>query len=95
MLGERLLGRDAAPPPPVTALGALLGHLRRPSDDFQPSNVVWSMFPELPSPGRGRRGRKERREALAERALAALPSWRAGQALARTAVAENLEAVAS
>ena len=28
-------------------LGALIGHLRRPVPDFQPSNVVWAMFPPI------------------------------------------------
>jgi methylenetetrahydrofolate--tRNA-(uracil-5-)-methyltransferase len=76
MLAGRLTGRDASPPPPTTALGALLTHLARPSDDFQPSNVVWSMFP--PMPGRRIRRRRERREALARRALEDLSSWRSG-----------------
>ena len=78
-LGERLSGRDASPPPASTALGSLLAHLRTPRDDFQPSNVVWSMFPELVSDARGRRGRKERREALAARALADLETWSAAK----------------
>jgi methylenetetrahydrofolate--tRNA-(uracil-5-)-methyltransferase len=76
MLAETLHGRTPSPPPPETALGALLAHLRRPSDDFQPSNVVFSMFPPLSD--RPRLGRKDRREALAARALARLPEWSAG-----------------
>ncbi|MEM1415341.1 MAG: hypothetical protein AAGH15_10585, partial [Myxococcota bacterium] len=69
-------------PPAVTALGALRGHLRTPRDDFQPSNVVWSMFPPLDPPyattpkGKRRKlGKRERREAKAARALEALPTW--------------------
>jgi methylenetetrahydrofolate--tRNA-(uracil-5-)-methyltransferase len=73
MLAERLQGRPGLPPPATTALGALLGHLRTPRPDFQPSNVVWSMFPPLPSTRR--MGRKDRREALARRALADLPAF--------------------
>jgi methylenetetrahydrofolate--tRNA-(uracil-5-)-methyltransferase len=76
MLAQRLRGEAPALPPPTTALGALLGHLRRPSDDFQPSNVVWSMFPPLTDVRR--MGRKDRREALARRALHDLQSWSAG-----------------
>lgn len=87
-LAERLHGRDGALPPPTTALGALLGHLRRPSDDFQPSNVVWSMFPPVPAPARGRQGRKERREALAARALADLEPWKAAMQLQASTDAE-------
>jgi methylenetetrahydrofolate--tRNA-(uracil-5-)-methyltransferase len=87
MLGERLHGRDASPPPATTALGSLLGHLRTERSDFQPSNVVWSMFPELVSTRLGRKGRKERREALAARALADLEHWSAARATWRGAAA--------
>ena len=73
MLAERCQGLPGRPPPPTSALGALLGHLRAPRPDFQPSNVVWSMFPPLSSPKR--MGRKDRREALAQRALHDLRGW--------------------
>jgi methylenetetrahydrofolate--tRNA-(uracil-5-)-methyltransferase len=78
MLAEQLAGRLALLPPATIALGALLGHLRRPAKDFQPSNVVFSMFPPLEASelgSRGRKGRKERRALLVERALSALPSF--------------------
>jgi methylenetetrahydrofolate--tRNA-(uracil-5-)-methyltransferase len=78
MLAERVHGREVAPPPETTALGALLGHLRKESSDFQPSNVVFSMFPPLPesaSAGKKKQPRKERRELLVQRALDALPSF--------------------
>jgi methylenetetrahydrofolate--tRNA-(uracil-5-)-methyltransferase len=86
MLGERLQGRDGSPPPLTTALGALLAYLRTPRADFQPSNVVWSMFPELPNGPRRRQGRKERRDALAARALSDLETWRAGMTTRPAAV---------
>jgi methylenetetrahydrofolate--tRNA-(uracil-5-)-methyltransferase len=87
MLAERAHGRDCAPPAETTALGALLSHLRKPADDFQPSNVVFSMFPALPEvvsteaaaqpPARKpkKQPRKERRELLVKRALDDLPSF--------------------
>jgi methylenetetrahydrofolate--tRNA-(uracil-5-)-methyltransferase len=80
MLAERVRGLPGLPPPATTALGALLGHLRTPRPDFQPSNVVWSMFPPLPGPRR--MGRKDRRDALARRALEDLRNW-SGSAAAR------------
>src|SRR5690606_23187816 len=46
-LAARLAGNEIEPPPPTTALGALRGHVRRPQPDFQPSNIVWSMFPPV------------------------------------------------
>jgi methylenetetrahydrofolate--tRNA-(uracil-5-)-methyltransferase len=75
MLGARLTGAPWVAPPPTTALGALIGHLRQPRDDFQPSNVVWSMFPPLTGK---RMPRRARREALAARALADLERWLGG-----------------
>jgi methylenetetrahydrofolate--tRNA-(uracil-5-)-methyltransferase len=97
MLGERLHGRDASPPPATTALGSLLGHLRTERSDFQPSNVVWSMFPEIVGTRLGRQGRKERREALAARALADLEHWSAARATWRGASAapEPVENIAA
>lgn len=76
MLAETLHGRAGTPPPETTALGALLGHLRRPSADFQPSNVVFSMFPPLDETKRMKR--KDRRERLVTRALADLQHFSAG-----------------
>jgi methylenetetrahydrofolate--tRNA-(uracil-5-)-methyltransferase len=75
-----LAGRFAAerldvpvPPPPETALGALLGHITGGGDaeTFQPMNVNFGLFPPLAQ----RLGRKERRRAIAHRALTALDSW--------------------
>jgi len=71
-LAERLADRPVSMPPATTALGALMGHLRAPSEDFQPSNVVWSMFPPLPGK---KLGKRDRRLKQAERALADLGPW--------------------
>jgi methylenetetrahydrofolate--tRNA-(uracil-5-)-methyltransferase len=90
MLAEHAYGRETAPPAETTALGALLSHLRKPSNDFQPSNVVFSMFPALPesvSAGRKKQPRKERRELLVQRALDSLPSFAGYRGVAAAAVA--------
>lgn len=59
-------------PPRTTMLGALVGHLRMPHDDFQPSNVMWSMVPPI----EGRRlPKRARRDAQSERALQVLQAW--------------------
>lgn len=61
-------------PDPETALGALMHHITNADvKHFQPMNVNYGLFPELP----GRIKKKERRLLLAERALAALDVWRA------------------
>ncbi|MGA2449024.1 MAG: methylenetetrahydrofolate--tRNA-(uracil(54)-C(5))-methyltransferase (FADH(2)-oxidizing) TrmFO [Polyangiaceae bacterium] len=75
LLAQTLLGEASNPPPSTTALGGVLTHLGRPSDDFQPSNVTWSWLP----PCADRRLRKrDRVQALAERALEDLAAWAAG-----------------
>lgn len=66
------LGRVALIPPPATALGALARHITNTdARTFQPMNVNYGLFPELP----GRVKKKERRQRLAERALKALDQW--------------------
>jgi methylenetetrahydrofolate--tRNA-(uracil-5-)-methyltransferase len=76
MLARKLRDGALVPPPETTAIGALLGHLRRPNERFQPSNVLWSMFPEMALPPSAERNKGERRKLLGERALADLESWR-------------------
>lgn len=72
-LARQLEGLPEVPVPPTTALGALRGHLRRESPNFQPSNVVWSMFPELE--GKPLRDKKLKKERMGQRALADLGTW--------------------
>ncbi|NTV50158.1 MAG: methylenetetrahydrofolate--tRNA-(uracil(54)-C(5))-methyltransferase (FADH(2)-oxidizing) TrmFO [Geobacteraceae bacterium] len=60
-------------PSPETALGALMHHITNADvKHFQPMNVNYGLFPELP----GRIKKKERRQKLAERALLALEEWK-------------------
>jgi methylenetetrahydrofolate--tRNA-(uracil-5-)-methyltransferase len=68
-----LAGRRALPPPPTTALGALLGHITGGASaaTFQPMNVNFGLFPPLD----GRLAKAERKPALARRALADLDAW--------------------
>ncbi len=84
-------GRTPAPPPPETALGALLGHItgghlgtnRGAKQSFQPMNVNFGLFPplaEMNERGRPLKGRT-RREALSRRALGALDDWLKAAAL--------------
>ncbi len=77
------LGRELAAPPPSTAHGALLGHITGGADaeTFQPMNVNFGLFPPLPQAGRKLR-KKERKPAMARRALADLEAWINGLASA-------------
>jgi methylenetetrahydrofolate--tRNA-(uracil-5-)-methyltransferase len=80
-------------PPRETALGSLWSHLRTPTDRYQPSNVIFSMFPSLaPHDGAGKQLRKRARYAvLAERALAALSPWLEAVGATKLATARTLE----
>jgi methylenetetrahydrofolate--tRNA-(uracil-5-)-methyltransferase len=76
-VAARLGRREPVAPPPTTAHGGLIAHLGRASQDFQPSNITWSLL----APWEGRRLRKRARyQALAERALRDLDQWSAEHA---------------
>ena len=71
------LDQAIVPPPPTTALGALLAHITggAVAESFQPMNVNFGLFPPLEDTGkRGPRGR-ERKRAQSVRALADLDRW--------------------
>ena len=75
-VADRLLGREPVPPPLTTALGGLLTHLKRNADDYQPSNITFSHI----APWDGTRLKKrEKYEAMAERALRDLAAWQAAR----------------
>jgi methylenetetrahydrofolate--tRNA-(uracil-5-)-methyltransferase len=84
------LGRKVLPPPPTTALGALLNHItgghlsadgKGVARSFQPMNVNFGLFPpiaEAAGPrGKGPRASRgfDRKRALSARALADLERW--------------------
>lgn len=71
-----LAGTDPPPPPAGTALGALINHLIA-SDPrhFQPSNVNFGLFPELPQQGKRKVPKRMRGQLRAEQALHLLRDW--------------------
>jgi len=73
---DRLAGRPFRAPPAATAIGALHRHLTgaaHPLDyGYQPTNVVFSLFPILVGKHRGKAARKE---AHAERARKEIVPW--------------------
>ena len=71
-------GRALPPPPPETALGALLGHITGGADaaSYQPMNVNFGLFPPLADDVR----KKDRKLGYTQRAGAALAGWMAGAA---------------
>ncbi len=68
----RLQGKSILPPPPTTAIGSLVHYLGNPPGEaFQPMNANFGLFPPLDRPLRG----KEKRQAMANRALKDLDRW--------------------
>jgi methylenetetrahydrofolate--tRNA-(uracil-5-)-methyltransferase len=66
-------GRELPPPPPETALGALLGHITGGADaeTFQPMNVNFGLMPPIP----GRTRKADRKKMYTDRAREALTRW--------------------
>jgi methylenetetrahydrofolate--tRNA-(uracil-5-)-methyltransferase len=78
------LGITSEAPPATTALGALLDHITGAADakTFQPMNVNFGIFPELPAPpgltrAQEKQWRAERKPAMSRRALDDLAAWKA------------------
>jgi methylenetetrahydrofolate--tRNA-(uracil-5-)-methyltransferase len=83
MAAAEMLGSEWIAPPADTAHGALLAHITggAMADSFQPMNVNFGLFPELPVNERGRRPRgRDRKAAYAERALTKLAAWGSAKA---------------
>ena len=73
---------EFVPPPAVTALGALLRHVTGEAHpagyDYQPTNVVYALFPPL----EGRHQKTERKAKMLLRARRELTSWAAATGVA-------------
>ena len=81
------LGRAVEPPPPTTALGALLAHVTgghlESGGSFQPMNINYGLLPPMEAPKRDADGRKlpthergrAKKRAMSRRALADLEGW--------------------
>ncbi|MFV0492135.1 MAG: methylenetetrahydrofolate--tRNA-(uracil(54)-C(5))-methyltransferase (FADH(2)-oxidizing) TrmFO [Pseudorhodobacter sp.] len=80
MAAAELQRHDLPPPPPETAMGALITHITGGAEarSFQPMNVNFGLFPPIAAKG-GRRGRKDRYKAYTDRAKAAFKDWLARQ----------------
>jgi methylenetetrahydrofolate--tRNA-(uracil-5-)-methyltransferase len=68
-----LAGETLVPPPPTTALGALLDHITggAEADDYQPMNVNFGLFPPI----EGRSKKAERKKRYTDRAKSDLADW--------------------
>jgi methylenetetrahydrofolate--tRNA-(uracil-5-)-methyltransferase len=76
MAAAGILGRSLPPPPPETAMGALITHITGGAEakTFQPMNVNFGLFPPIDAKG-GRKGRAARYKAYTDRAKAAFTQW--------------------
>ena len=73
MLAQELLGEPITPPPATTALGGICTHLARGADArFQPSNITWAC---IPPPEDTKLRKRDRYQAMADRALVDLGMW--------------------
>ncbi|MBI07734.1 MAG: methylenetetrahydrofolate--tRNA-(uracil(54)-C(5))-methyltransferase (FADH(2)-oxidizing) TrmFO [Rhodospirillaceae bacterium] len=75
-MASELDGIQLTPPPPETALGALIahitgGHLAGGVASFQPMNINFGLFPPL----YGKYKKRDRKPAMAHRALSSLERW--------------------
>ncbi len=87
LAAAQALGRDLAPPPPETAMGALVEHItggHLEGSKFQPMNINYGLLPPLEAPKVAEDGKrihpKERGRAKQRlqsiRAMEALKAWR-------------------
>ena len=76
--GLQVKAQPLLTPPLTTALGAMIAYVTDPErKDFQPMNVNYGLFPGLSRRLRGR----EKKQALADRALSDLAAWQAEHGL--------------
>jgi methylenetetrahydrofolate--tRNA-(uracil-5-)-methyltransferase len=84
------LGQDLTPPPPTTALGALIDHItggHLEGGAFQPMNINYGLLPPMEPPRLDHEGRKlplkergrAKKRLMSVRALADLDRWLAGE----------------
>ncbi|MBB5687267.1 methylenetetrahydrofolate--tRNA-(uracil(54)-C(5))-methyltransferase (FADH(2)-oxidizing) TrmFO [Sphingobium boeckii] len=74
-----ILGQPITPPPPTTALGALLSHITggADADNYQPMNVNFGLFPPLALEGKKTK-KGERKLMMTARAREAMAEWMGG-----------------
>ncbi len=83
LAAAELLGTLMTPPPPTTAMGALLNHITggANAEIFQPMNINFGLFPQPEEEIKGKRAdrKKDKKKAITGRALADLGHWLAAQ----------------
>ncbi len=87
LAAAQALGRDLAPPPPETAIGALVEHItggHLEGSKFQPMNINYGLLPPLEAPRTDEDGKKippkdrgrAKKRLMSIRAMESLKAWR-------------------
>ncbi|RZJ46562.1 MAG: methylenetetrahydrofolate--tRNA-(uracil(54)-C(5))-methyltransferase (FADH(2)-oxidizing) TrmFO [Brevundimonas sp.] len=87
LAAAQALGRDLSPPPPETAIGALVEHItggHLAGSKFQPMNINYGLLPPLEAPRQDAEGKRihpkdrgrAKKRLMSERAIVALKAWR-------------------
>jgi methylenetetrahydrofolate--tRNA-(uracil-5-)-methyltransferase len=87
LAAAQALGRDLVPPPPETAIGALVEHItggHLEGSKFQPMNINYGLLPPLEAPKTDAEGKRippkdrgrAKKRLMSVRALEALKTWR-------------------
>lgn len=75
-LDDKLRGREISLPPRESAFGSLLNAITEDNDYFQPTNINFGLFPNIPViEGKKRDWKEKKRELQIERAKAAMTNW--------------------
>lgn len=89
-VADRLASRPFVAPPRTTAIGGLMAYLREADPaHFQPMNVNAGLLPPLDLPRPKREDKRERKRALAVRALRDQEAWIASRGLGALAAARQ------
>lgn len=73
---DRDQGKNPSLPPRDSALGSLLNGIIEEKENFQPTNINFSLFPAVEGKAfRGRKGREKRRDLQLSKAKASLNKW--------------------
>lgn len=75
-LNDKLNNREMSKPPRESALGSLLNGITEDNDHFQPTNINFSLFPNIENPGIKKHEWKEKKRTMQlDRAKSALEAW--------------------
>lgn len=90
-VNDKLNGQEISKPPRESALGSLLNAITEDNEYFQPTNINFGLFPNIPQQGKKRDWKVKKRELQIERAKAATQSWLEAKGLKPAAAVARAE----